>query len=283
MATFTNFATLSYNGTTTNSNIVTGEIIEALTATKTALNELYEQNGEVTYIVSLTNTSALPLSNLTVTDNLGGYTFGADTVYPLSFDEGSVRLFIDGVIQATPAVTAGPPMVISGINIPAGSNAVIVYSTNTTAYAPLADASQITNTVTVTGSSLTAPVTAQETVTITAEPYLSITKSVSPSVVTENGQITYTFVIENSGNVAIVSTDDVVLSDTFDPALTGITVTYNGTVWTAGTNYTYDEATGVFSTIPGQITVDSAAFTQNADGSWIVTPASSVITVTGTI
>ena len=31
MASFTNFDTLSYNGGTTNSNIVTGEILEALT------------------------------------------------------------------------------------------------------------------------------------------------------------------------------------------------------------------------------------------------------------
>ena len=34
MATFTNQATLSYNNTTTTSNIVTGEIVEVLSATK---------------------------------------------------------------------------------------------------------------------------------------------------------------------------------------------------------------------------------------------------------
>ena len=37
MATFTNFATLSYNGGTTNSNTVTGEILETLSAVKTAV------------------------------------------------------------------------------------------------------------------------------------------------------------------------------------------------------------------------------------------------------
>ncbi len=283
MATFTNFATLSYNGTTTNSNVVTGEILEALSATKTALNESYEQSGKVTYIVSLTNTSALPLSNLTITDDLGGYTFNGNTVYPLSFDEDSIRFFIDGVLQPTPSVVAGPPMVISGINIPANSNAVIVYAADVTAFAPLANASQITNTVTVTGTSLTAPVTAQETVTVADSPALSITKSLSPSVVTENGQISYTFVIENSGNTAIVTTDDVILTDTFNPILSDITVTYNGVVWTQGVNYTYNAATGEFATLPGQITVAGADFVQNADGTWTVNPASSVITVTGTI
>ena len=34
MASFTNFATLSYNGGTTNSNTVTGELLEVLTVTK---------------------------------------------------------------------------------------------------------------------------------------------------------------------------------------------------------------------------------------------------------
>ena len=49
MASFTNFATLSYNGGTTNSNIVTGEILEALTAVKTAVSANYSAGGRITY------------------------------------------------------------------------------------------------------------------------------------------------------------------------------------------------------------------------------------------
>ena len=37
MATFTNQATLTYNGGTASSNITTGELLEVLTATKTAV------------------------------------------------------------------------------------------------------------------------------------------------------------------------------------------------------------------------------------------------------
>lgn len=43
MASFTNFATLSYNGGTTNSNTVTGELLETLTVTKTAVVKNYAQ------------------------------------------------------------------------------------------------------------------------------------------------------------------------------------------------------------------------------------------------
>ena len=49
MATFTNFATLSYNGGTTNSNVVTGEIVESLTATKTAITENYSAGDNLTH------------------------------------------------------------------------------------------------------------------------------------------------------------------------------------------------------------------------------------------
>lgn len=41
MAIFSNQATLTYNGTTTNSNIAYGEILEVLSATKTAVQASY--------------------------------------------------------------------------------------------------------------------------------------------------------------------------------------------------------------------------------------------------
>ena len=65
-----------------------------------------------------------------------------------------------------------------------------------------------------------------------------------------------------------------------DPKLTITGVTLDGT---ATSDYTYDEAGGTFETTPGIITVPAAAFTQNADGSYTVTPGSAVLTVTGTV
>lgn len=74
MATFTNQATLSYNGGSTNSNIITGEIVDVLTASKTAVVDTYRTPDKITYVVSLVNTGTLALTNLTLTDNLGAYT-----------------------------------------------------------------------------------------------------------------------------------------------------------------------------------------------------------------
>ena len=44
MATFSNYATLSYNGQTTVSNLVTGEIVDSLRMTKTAVAESYPRD-----------------------------------------------------------------------------------------------------------------------------------------------------------------------------------------------------------------------------------------------
>lgn len=206
MASFTNFATLSYNGGTTNSNIVTGEILEALTAVKTAVSANYSAGDRITYALSLVNTGTAAITDYTVTDNLGGYTVGANTVYPLAYNAGTVRYYINGVLQTAPTVTAGPPLTVTGLTVPAGGSAVLIYETTATPVAPLATGSSITNTATITGGGLTNPITAQATVETANSAELSISKALSPTTVTENGQITYTFVISNTGNTEATAT-----------------------------------------------------------------------------
>ena len=127
MPTFTNQATLSYNNITTNSNVVTGQLLEVLSVTKTAVMNTYSAQEVVTYVVSILNTGTTALTGLTATDDLGAYIQGGVTRYPLDYLAGSVRLYINGVLQAPPAATAEPPLVITGINIPAGGNAILVY------------------------------------------------------------------------------------------------------------------------------------------------------------
>ena len=283
MASFTNFATLSYNGGTTNSNIVTGEILEALTAVKTAVSANYSAGDRITYALSLVNTGTTAITDYTVTDNLGGYTVGTSTVYPLAYNAGTVRYYINGVLQTAPTVTAGPPLTVTGLTVPAGGNAVLIYETTATNVAPLATGDSITNTATISGGGLTNPITAQATVETANSADLTISKALAPTTVTENGQITYTFVISNTGNTEATATDTVIVTDTFDPILRNIAVTYNGTAWTEGTNYTYSATTGVFTTLAGQITVPAASFTQNTDGTFAVTPGTATLVITGTI
>ena len=283
MPTFFNQATLSFNDTIINSNITTGELVEVLSITKTAIAGTYGANDVVTYVVSIVNTGTAAYTGLTLTDDLGAYTLGTQTLTPLTLVQDSVRYYQGGILQPTPTVTAGPPLTVTPVIVPAGSNATIVYSARVNQFAPLAAGGTIDNTVTVTGGGI-APLTATETVTAVQAPELTISKSICPAVVTENGRITYTFVIQNSGNTEVVATDDAIVRDVFNPILSDLTVTYNGTPWAETVNYTYDETTGTFTTLPGQITVPAATFTQDpVTGIYTIQPGVSVITVTGTV
>ncbi len=284
MAVFSNQATLTVGGVATSSNIAYGEILEALAVTKTAVEANYTPGGAVTYVVSLRNTGTAPITGLTVTDNLGAYTLNGTTVYPLGLVETDVRLFVGGVAQATPNISAGPPLTVTQIDIPAGTDAFLVYQARVNNFADPAVGGTINNTVTVTGGSLTAPITASETVAASAAPQLAIEKSISPTQVVDNDRVTYTFVIRNSGNQAVTADDAAVITDTFLPILTDLAVSFNGAAWTEGTQYSYTQANGQFATLPGQITVPAATYTQDpVTGGYTVTPGTATLVVTGTI
>ena len=154
------------------------------------------------------------------------------------------------------------------------------------AYAPLASGSTITNTVTVTADApcVEGPITATATVTVSDYTALSIAKSVCPEVVAGCDEVTYSFIIQNSGNLPVEATDDLIVSDTFSPALTNVTVTLGETPLTEGTDYTYDPETGVFTTLPGAITVPAATFVQDpVTGIVTTTPGVAVLNVSGII
>ena len=256
-----------------------------ISATKTAVSDDYTTNDEKVYVVSIVNTGSTSYSNITVTDDLGAYSLsetGGDVV-PLTYEEGTILYYVNGIQQAAPAVTSVSPLTVTGISVPAGGNATIVYSTNTNGFAPLGTGASIVNTITVSGTDTTGtkafdPITASETIYYSEGIDLAISKSLSPAAVEENGAVTYTFTIQNYGSTPAEAADNVIFSDTFTPALTDVTVEFNGTTWVEGTNYSYDPATGVFTSLDGQITVPAAQFTQDeTTGEW--TPQAGVSTL----
>ena len=131
MAVFTNRATLSYNGNTVNSNTVTGNIIEVLSASKTALDSDYGANDQVTYVVSITNSGTTAFTGLTVNDNLGEYSFGTLQLRPLDYIDGSVAYFQNGVLQPAPVVTSTDPLIFSAEGLPSSNAAGYVTTIKT--------------------------------------------------------------------------------------------------------------------------------------------------------
>lgn len=284
MATFYNKATLTYNNGTADSNIVTGELVEVLSATKHALETDYQTNCPVTYLINIVNSGANAFTGLTVTDDLGEYAFNTEKRTPLTYVEDSVRYYSNGALQPAPTVAGGPPIEITGISVPANGNVMIAYKAYANEYAPLGAGAQITNTVTVSGPGVPNPIEATETVSHVNEPDLSISKTLSPDTVTENGEITYTFIIQNKGSAAAAAADNVALTDTFNPVLGNLAVTLDSAPLTADKDYTYDTETGVFQTVAGHVTVPAAAYSVDPEtGAWSVTPGVTVLKVTGTV
>lgn len=288
MAAFYNQATISVNGNVTSSNIVTGEITQVLSADKNSVIDSYSPDSNIVFTISMVNSGSTDLTGITVTDDLGRYTAAEEPVplqvTPLTYTTGSAALYVNGVLQPTPAVTSEAPLTVSGISIPAGGNAMLVYAARTNQYAPLGSGDSITNSAEITGTGIASPVYASAFITPEAAPDLAISKSLNPSTVPENGSLTYTFIIQNYGNTEASAADDVIFRDAFSPALDGLTVTFNGQPWTSPANYSYSSATGVFESASGQVTVPAAQYTQDPDtGAWTTQPGVSTLVISGNI
>lgn len=286
MATFYNQASLSFGGNVVNSNTTEAELLSGLTLTKTAISTSYSAGSGIVYAITLTNAGSTAYNGITVTDNLGEYTLagGTATVVPLTYVQDSISYYQNGILQPTPTVSTTDGLAISGIDLPANSTATFIYETTANEFAPIADGGTITNTASVNGGAGIGELTASATVTAVAEPRLTIAKAVCPQVVTDNGQLTYTIIVQNSGNLPIVATDSVIINDVFNPILSDIEVTLNGATLTEGTGYTYNEASGEFATTDGTITVPVATYTQDpTTGVITTTPGVAVLTVTGTV
>ena len=279
MASFQNQATLFYGDRTSLSNTVYGEIGESYSMTKTAVSGVYSSGDALTYVVSIVNTSNTALAGVTLTDDMGRTQLGEMELVPLEYVDGSILYYTNGNLQAAPAVTEGPPLEITGITVPAGGNATIIYEARTNGYAPIGEGGSILNSVTATGAQIADALTAQETVNAQVAPMLSITKSLNPTTVNSGDALIYTFVIQNTGNAPADAADGVQIVDEFDPALDITSVTLDGAAFGE-----YSYVGNVFSTNAGSITVPAATIMQDATtGVWRVSPGVTTVTVSGTV
>ena len=286
MATFFNQATLTFGGNVVNSNTTEAELLSGLSITKDVISTGYDAGSSIVYTITLSNMGSTAYNALTVTDDLGAYTIpgGTTTAVPLTYVTGSIQYYLNGVLQTAPTVTSVGELQITGINLPANSTATFIYETTANEFAPIAAGSAIINTASVNGGAGIGVITDSATINADSEPRLTIAKAVCPAVVTDNGQLTYTVIVQNLGNTPVASTDGVIISDVFNPILSGITVTLDGTALAEGTGYTYNETTGEFATTDGTVSVPAATYTQDpTTGAITTTPGVTVLTVTGTV
>ncbi len=289
--TITNRATVSYtaNGTAGSavSNLASTTLQGPLAVTKASMESVYRAGSRLTYIVTLENTSSAQLTNVTLTDNLGTFSYTPEStgtavsVTPLTYT-GPAKYYINGVFSANLTPTSTDSTLTFTIpTLPANATGLIVYDVTANSNAPLATESEITNTVSATAGTVLDPVTAQNTVAADSYADVRIIKSMSPDPVIEGSNITYTFTIYNYGNTDAAS---LVLTDTFSPAPAApLTVTLNGDT-VSSTEYTYQNGVFTYPAASGNtVTVPAATFATSATGAVSVTPGTAVITVTGII
>lgn len=287
MATIENFATVSYTSggvaTTATSNTAEIELTSSVALTKETLGDTYTSDSDITYILSVRNTSSSPITNITVTDDLGTFLFGTLELTPLTYTGPAILLIngIDSTASLTVDSSTAGTLVFTIPTLAAGAVANIIYKAVPNEFAPLGANASITNTATLAADAGCADAEASATVQTLDAAALTVVKQMSPNPVVCGDTVTYTITLYNYGNIPA---EDVRLTDTFSPAPTDITVTRNG-VAVPATDYTYTD--GVL-TVPALTsdadTVPAATFTRNTEtGEVTVSPGIVEYVVTGTI
>ncbi len=287
MATIENFATVSYTSggvtETKVSNLAEIGLESAISFAKTTLGDTYSEDSVITYILSITNTSANTVSNIRITDDLGSFVFGTTELTPLGYTAPAL-LLIDGQdvsSQLTVDDTTAGSLVFSFPTLPAGATANVVYRASVNEFAPLDLNSAIVNTATLTSDSDCADGRASATVIAASAANVSVFKQMAPNPVVCGDVVTYTIRIYNYGNIPA---EDVVLTDTFNPAPDTITVSKDG-VLLGGSEYSY--VGGTLTTPVGTgtpVSVPAATFTRDIEtGILNVTPGVVEYVITGQI
>lgn len=287
MAIIENFATVRYtsNGVTntTVSNLAEISLESSVSLSKTVLKDTYAENTELSYILTVQNSSGAPLSNVRIEDDLGSFAFGTNELTPLTYGGDAILLINgeDASAQLTVDSQSTSALVFTITTLPAGATANIVYNARVNEFAPLDAESRIVNTATLSADSDCAEGEASATVIAASAANVSVFKQMSPNPVICGETVTYSIRIYNYGNAPA---ENVRLTDTFDPAPTNLTVTRNG-IAVPATDFTYEN--GIL-TVPAETsdgdTIPAASFSRDPQtGVVSVIPGMVEYVITGTI
>ncbi len=276
-----NSATLTYNsGTDTGtaaSNVVSTNLLDSysITAEKYTANNDWRPGENITYLVTITNTGTQPLYAVEVIDDLGG------TPTLTNYLTGSALIVNDSSVTEVTPTDVNPLTIPVVAVLQPGESVTVVYVTRVNG--TIGDnVDSITNTATVqarqdsaTGEIFTADPAPSVTIPRADFAEVSIVKAVDKTTVISGDTLTYTFTIENTGNIPATN---VVITDVLPEGFTitsivfqseGITTVYGPDDYTVGADNTLILPTGTLTlTVPAS----------SASGAGVT-----VVTITGTV
>lgn len=289
---FQNIANVSYNygegnTRTARSNAITGEIVDSLSLQKMIINPNYCLYENMTYVITVTNSSDAAYTNLIVTDNLGSYTYGSITVTPLDFIPNTSYISINGgdLTPISTSQTTENSISFTIPNLAIGATARIFFTARANEKAELESGSTIINTSSLSqaGSTEIENITATATATVSDCPQLEIAKGLSPESLVSGGPVTYTFTVSNYGNTEATN---IQISDEFP---TGAAPSSINTVTVNGAPYTDFTYTDSVLSIPGEgsvqtLSLPAATYTRDTNtGVVTANPSVMTIVVNGTV
>lgn len=274
--------TFSYTGArapeSRNSNVSNTTLIEeySLVVTKQSLQQGFTPGENITFNINVVNDGANPLTNFTISDNLG---LVAGSSIPLNYVLNSARLISDDTITTINPTSVSPLEFNVPLTLEVGEAFNIVYVAQVVENLAQ-DVLNIVNTATLTATDINGanPITetASNTLLRTNDADLVITKQANKSVINSNDTLDYILSISNRG---VLDATDVVVTDILPEGFTvnSISISQNGTTYNYNASeYTIDSSTNTL-TLP------------NASGRPIVIEGyeegidnSAIITISGT-
>ncbi len=287
MAILNNQASVSYTYTgarapeTRTSNVANTTLIEdfSFTVSKQSLQQGFIPGENVTFAITITNDGANPLTNFSLSDDLG---LGSGTVSPLTYLLSSARLIIgDNISTINPTSTSPLTFTLpTTLGVGESINLIYVAQVNETLAQEIAS---ITNTATVTATDESGTNTYTEstsqTISRVNDASLVIIKQSNQSVINSGDNLDYTITVSNQGSL---SASDVVITDTLPDGFTinNISISQNGTTY----NYSPSEYT--INTTTNTLTLPNASgrpiiiegFETGIDNSAIITISGTFVT-----
>lgn len=253
------------------SNVTKARKEKPFQVSKQALEEHYDSQDKITYLLFTTNKTPQMLEKITIQDDLGKQN---NSHAPLTY-LANAQLYVEGHrVHDLSVETKKDEVAFTITHLAPHATAIVIYQAAINQYAPLAQNSQITTRSVWSSEDHSDALICTHTLQARPQAHLSITKTMSPNPVTSGQELTCVFQLANSGNIPA---EVLTFEDHFDPAPEHLHIYIEGTPLNPE-DYDYQQGKLL---IHKKIIVPPAQYEQDSEGERTLLPGLVHLTVSG--